>query len=45
MSETSALAPAPELEGSESDVVRRGADGRWRDLTDSGLGPAVRQPA
>jgi ketosteroid isomerase-like protein len=33
------------LEGSASDVVRRGADGRWRYLIDNGLGTAVRQPA
>ena len=33
------------LEGSASDVVRRGADGRWRYLIDNNLGTAVRQPA
>jgi ketosteroid isomerase-like protein len=33
------------LEGSASDVVRRGADGRWRYLVDNALGTAVRQPA
>ncbi|MDZ5441841.1 DUF4440 domain-containing protein [Micromonospora sp. 4G57] len=33
------------LEGSASDVVRRGADGRWRYLIDNALGTAVRQPA
>ena len=33
------------LEGSASDVVRRGADGRWRYLIDNGLGTAVRKPA
>jgi ketosteroid isomerase-like protein len=30
------------LEGSASDVVRRGADGRWRYLIDNALGTAVR---
>ena len=33
------------LEGSASDIVRRGADGRWRYLIDNALGTAVRQPA
>jgi ketosteroid isomerase-like protein len=33
------------LSGSASDVVRRGADGRWRYLIDNGLGTSVRQPA
>lgn len=33
------------LEGSASDVVRRGPDGRWRYLIDNGLGTAVRRPA
>jgi ketosteroid isomerase-like protein len=33
------------LGGSASDVVRRGADGRWRYLIDNALGTAVRQPA
>jgi ketosteroid isomerase-like protein len=33
------------LGGSASDVVRRGADGRWRYLIDNNLGTAVRQPA
>ncbi|SCL39428.1 Ketosteroid isomerase homolog [Micromonospora rhizosphaerae] len=35
------------VEGSASDVVRRGADGRWRYLIDNALGTAVRlrQPA
>ncbi|MEU5563484.1 YybH family protein [Micromonospora musae] len=33
------------LEGSASDVVRRGADGRWRYLIDNALGTIVRQPA
>src|SRR4051794_34044824 len=33
------------IEGSASDVVHRGADGRWRYLIDNGLGTAVRQPA
>jgi ketosteroid isomerase-like protein len=33
------------LEGSASDVVRRGADGRWRFVIDNALGTAVRQPA
>ncbi|MBF8187518.1 DUF4440 domain-containing protein [Nonomuraea sp. K274] len=33
------------LEGSASDVVRRGADGIWRYLIDNALGTAVRQPA
>ena len=32
------------LEGSASDVVRRGADGRWRYLIDNGLGTSVRHP-
>ena len=32
------------LEGSASDVVRRGADGLWRYLIDNPLGTAVRQP-
>jgi ketosteroid isomerase-like protein len=30
------------LEGSASDIVRRGADGRWRYLIDNALGTAVR---
>ena len=33
------------LGGSASDIVRRGADGRWRYLIDNALGTAVRQPA
>jgi ketosteroid isomerase-like protein len=33
------------LEGSASDVVRRGADGLWRYVIDNALGTAVRQPA
>ena len=33
------------LGGSASDIVRRGADGRWRYLIDNSLGTAVRQPA
>jgi ketosteroid isomerase-like protein len=33
------------LGGSASDIVRRGADGRWRYLIDNNLGTAVRQPA
>ena len=33
------------VEGSASDVARRGADGRWRYLIDNRLGTAVRQPA
>ena len=32
------------LEGSASDIVRRGADGLWRYLIDNPLGTAVRQP-
>jgi ketosteroid isomerase-like protein len=32
------------IEGVASDVVRRGADGRWRYVIDNGLGTAVRQP-
>ena len=33
------------LEGSASDIVRRGADGFWRYLIDNNLGTAVRQAA
>ena len=33
------------VEGTASDVARRGADGRWRYLIDNRLGTAVRQPA
>ncbi len=33
------------VEGSASDVARRGADGLWRYLIDNRLGTAVRQPA
>ena len=33
------------LGGSASDIVRRGADGRWRYLIDNNQGTAVRQPA
>jgi uncharacterized protein (TIGR02246 family) len=33
------------LTGSASDIVRRGADGRWRYLIDNNQGTAVRQPA
>ena len=33
------------VEGSASDVVHRGADGRWRYVIDNALGTAVRQPA
>ena len=32
------------LEGSASDVVRRGADGFWRYVIDNNLGTAVRRP-
>ena len=32
------------LEGSASDVVHRGADGRWRYVIDNALGTSVRQP-
>jgi ketosteroid isomerase-like protein len=31
--------------GSASDVLRRGADGRWRYVIDNNQGTAVRQPA
>jgi ketosteroid isomerase-like protein len=31
--------------GSASDIVRRGADGRWRYVIDNALGTAVRQPS
>jgi ketosteroid isomerase-like protein len=33
------------VEGSASDVVRRGADGLWRNLIDNRRGTALRQPA
>jgi len=33
------------LEGSASDIVRRGADGLWRYVIDNALGTAMRQPA
>jgi ketosteroid isomerase-like protein len=33
------------VEGTASDVARRGADGLWRYLIDNNLGTAVRQPA
>jgi hypothetical protein len=33
------------LEGSASDIVRRGADGLWRYLIDNNQGTAVRQPS
>jgi uncharacterized protein (TIGR02246 family) len=33
------------LRGSASDIVRRGADGRWRYLIDNNQGTAVRRPA
>ena len=33
------------LGGSASDIVRRGADGLWRDIIDNNQGTAVRQPA
>ena len=33
------------VEGSASDVARRGADGLWRTLLDNRRGTAVRQPA
>ena len=33
------------LGGAASDVVRRGADGRWRYIIDNNQGTAVRQPA
>ena len=33
------------LEGSASDVVHRGPDGRWRYVIDNALGTAVRQPS
>ena len=33
------------LGGSASDIVRRGADGRWRYIIDNNQGTAVRQPA
>ena len=32
------------LEGSASDILRRGADGLWRYLIDNNQGTAVRQP-
>ena len=32
------------LGGSASDIVRRGADGRWRYIIDNNQGTAVRQP-
>jgi ketosteroid isomerase-like protein len=32
------------LEGSASDILRRGVDGIWRYLIDNNLGTAVRQP-
>jgi ketosteroid isomerase-like protein len=33
------------LGGSAGDIVRRGADGRWRYIIDNNQGTAVRQPA
>jgi len=33
------------VEGSASDIARRGADGLWRNLIDNRRGTAVRQPA
>jgi ketosteroid isomerase-like protein len=33
------------LGGSASDIVRRGADGRWRYIIDNNQGTAVREPA
>jgi ketosteroid isomerase-like protein len=33
------------LAGSASDIVRRGADGRWRYIIDNNRGTALRQPA
>ena len=33
------------LGGSASDIVRRGADGRWRYIIDNALGTAMRQAA
>jgi ketosteroid isomerase-like protein len=33
------------LEGSASDIARRGADGLWRTLIDNRRGTSVRQPA
>jgi ketosteroid isomerase-like protein len=33
------------LRGSACDIVRRGADGRWRYIIDNNQGTAVRQPA
>ncbi|WP_407156532.1 YybH family protein [Bradyrhizobium sp. STM 3557] len=33
------------LEGSASDILRRGTDGLWRYLIDNNQGTAVRQPA
>ena len=33
------------LEGSASDIVRRGADGLWRYVIDNALGTAMRHPA
>jgi uncharacterized protein (TIGR02246 family) len=33
------------LGGSASDIVRRGADGRWRYIIDNNQGTAVRKPA
>jgi len=33
------------LGGSACDIVRRGADGRWRYIIDNNQGTAVRQPA
>jgi uncharacterized protein (TIGR02246 family) len=33
------------LGGSASDIVRRGADGRWRYIIDNNQGTALRQPA
>jgi ketosteroid isomerase-like protein len=33
------------LGGSASDIVRRGADGRWRYIIDNNQGTAVRHPA
>ncbi|WP_433296557.1 YybH family protein [Pseudonocardia sp. CA-142604] len=32
------------LEGAAADILRRGADGRWRYLIDNALGTATRQP-
>jgi ketosteroid isomerase-like protein len=33
------------LKGTACDIVRRGADGRWRFIIDNNQGTAVRKPA